>query len=156
MRNFVIIIIALLSCASAMAQNIALNERVPRIRRAEWLGGHIPTQSDFTYMEFIHSRSMPSRRSVERIVEHSRKIPSLNVIIVTKESATVAEAWLTEHMSGGEGVIVQAERIFDRYGVQYAPFGIIIDRKRRALWFGNPRQLDTKTIERLVTRSTKN
>ncbi len=141
---------ALLSVSSVKAQTIALGERTPRVKNAKWLNGNIPQKSDFTYIEFIHSASAPCRTSAERIHKIISEFNNIAFVLISHQDASVIENWVTEHINAKSGVIVDDERIRTSFGVNYAPYGVILDHKRRALWFGNPQLLDRKTIEKLT------
>lgn len=132
---------------SVRAQNIGLYERTPKIRTESWLNGHIPPKSEFTYIGFVHTSSIPCINSIRKIAGFAERAGRIGIVIVTKESEKNLDEWVGKYASGNSGVIFESGDIFDRFGVNYAPFGVIVDSHRRALWFGNPRQL---TFERLV------
>ena len=150
---------ALLSVSSVEAQTIALGERTPRVKNAKWLNGNVPQKSDFTYIEFIHSASLPCRSSAERIHKIINELDNIAFVLISHQDASVIDPWVTEHIGKRSGVIVDDERIRTSFGVNYAPYGVILDHKRRALWFGNPQLLNRTTIEKLTEngkRKTEN
>lgn len=160
MKKFIAILILALGVVattpSALAQDVATMERVPRAKLRHWLNGHIPVKSDFTYIGFIHSASVPCVDSTLRIVETAGAI-GMSAIIATKESQSRVEKWLyrvtnTPH----SGVLYDAAKIFEAFGIEYAPFGVIIDHKRRALWFGNPNRLTQTQIIELIDNHKNN
>ena len=146
----------LLLGSAVSAQNIALNERTPRIKakNIRWLDGHKPTPHAYTYIEFIHSKSEPCRLSAERIASIAKSSDNMNVILVTKEEGAGLAEWARKFSHGTTGVIVLGSDYFDRYNVKYAPFGVMI-HKRRAIWFGNPRLLNKELIEKLTNTKHK-
>ena len=149
----------LLSAASAEAQTIALGERTPRVKNAKWLNGNIPQKCDFTYIEFIHSASAPCRSSAERIHKIVNEFGNIAFVLISHQDASIIDPWVTEHIDPKSGVIVDDERIRTSFGVNYAPYAVILDHKRRALWFGNPQLLNRTTIEQLTEngkRKTEN
>ena len=153
MNRFFYILIALcalLSVSNAEAQTIALGERTPRVKNAKWLNGNIPAKCDFTYIEFIHSASLPCRASAERIHKIINEFGNIAFVLISHQDASDIDHWVTEHINATSGVIVDDERIRTSFGVNYAPYGVILDHKRRALWFGNPELLEKKTIEKLT------
>ena len=143
---------ALLSVSSVEAQTIALGERTPRVKNAKWLNGNIPQKSDFTYIEFIHSASRSCRASAERIHKIINEFDNIAFVLISHQDASIIDHWVTEHIGQKSGVIVDDERIRTSFGVNYAPYGVILDQKHRALWFGNPQLLDRKTIEKLTQK----
>lgn len=157
-RTSVILLAAMLLgtvSATALAQNIGLYERTPKIKTESWLHGHIPPKSEFTYIGFVHTSSIPCINSIRRIAGFADRTGRLGIIIVTKESEKGLEGWAEEYASGRYGVIYDSDEIFDRFGVNYAPFGVIVDSRRRALWFGNPRQLTLEKLNSIMEKTSK-
>ena len=151
MKRLLLIIIALCAIGYGGAQTIALGERTPRIKRVKWLNGNTPTEKDFTYIEFIISTSQPCRATVERIHTHLADKKSVSIVLISHESATEISEWVTKYITSSSGVIVDDTAIREAFGVKYAPFAVILDRKRRALWFGNPQILKKEQIDELIT-----
>lgn len=141
---------AILSVAGAGAQTIALNERAPRIKKAQWFNSAKPPKSDFTFVEFVHSASIPCRRSVERICNIVEELPNTSFIIVTHQSPAEIDGWVIDCVKPRVGIIVEDSRIRTSFGVNYAPYAVILDSKHRALWFGNPQLLDRKMIDKIM------
>ncbi len=153
MRRILYIAVAitlLFSATNAEAQTIALGERTPRVKNAKWLNGNIPQKCDFTYIEFIHSASTPCRTSAERIHKIINEFGNIAFVLISHQDASDIDHWVTEYIGPKSGVIVDDNRIRISFGVNYAPYGVILDHKRRALWFGNPQLLDKQTIEKLI------
>lgn len=132
------------------AQTIALGERTPRIKHCKWLNGNVPEQCDFVYIEFIHSASTSCRNTAERLHKVVNEIGNIAFVLISHQSASEIDDWVVQHIDKRSGVIVDDTSIRHTFGVNYAPYSIIIDQKRRALWFGNPQLLDKKTIEKLT------
>ena len=142
----------LLSVARTEAQTIALGERTPRIKNAKWLDGNTPQQCDFTYIEFIHSASIPCRQTVERIHGIIKKFDNTAFVLISHQNASEIDHWVTEHIDTRSGVIIDDSHIRTSFGVNYAPYAVILDHKRRALWFGNPQLLNREIIEKLIQK----
>lgn len=132
------------------AQTIAIGERTPRIKHCKWLNGNVPEQCDFVYIEFIHSASTSCRNTAERLHKVVNEIGNIAFVLISHQSASEIDDWVVQHIDKRSGVIVDDTSIRHTFGVNYAPYSIIIDQKRRALWFGNPQLLDKKTIEKLT------
>ena len=132
------------------AQTIALGERTPRIKHCKWLNGNVPEQCDFVYIEFIHSASTSCRNTAERLHNVVNEIGNIAFVLISHQSASEIDDWVVQHIDKRSGVIVDDTSIRHTFGVNYAPYSIIIDQKRRALWFGNPQLLDKKAIEKLT------
>ena len=159
MKRFIVYIavaiIGLLSVANAEAQTISLGERTPRLKKVKWLNGNQPQKCDFTYIEFIHSASIPCRQSAERIYGIIKEMENTSFILISHQSATEIDNWVTECISEKSGVIIDDTQIRTSFGVNYAPYAVILDHKNRALWFGNPQRLDHAKIEEFVTTKKK-
>ena len=153
-RVVALIVILVALCGAAVGQNIALCERTPRVKHIKWLKEHVPPRQAFTYVEFIHSKSVPCRLSLERIAEEAKGIENLNIIVITKESEEEIDGWLEPFASGASGVVLMGEHCFERFGVEYAPFGVLIGPRRRAVWFGNPQRLSNEQIKNLTKQQS--
>lgn len=157
MKRFLPYILAAAIClfflSTASAQTISLGERTPRLKKAKWLNGNQPQKSDLTYIEFIHSASLPCRKSAERIYGIIKEFNNIAFILISHQSATEIDEWVTHHINERAGVIVDDTHIRTSFGVNYAPYAVILDHKHRALWFGNPQLLNREAIEKLVTNS---
>ena len=153
-RFFVYMALAIMALLAtrAEAQTIALGERIPQFKKAKWLDGNIPAKSQYTYIEFIHSASIPCRRSAERIYEIIKEFDNVAFILISHQSAADIDQWVTNYITPRAGVIVDGNPIRDSFGVNYAPYAVILDHKHRALWFGNPQLLDKSTIEKTLTK----
>lgn len=156
MRRFIHISIlvaaTLLAATESVAQSIALDERTPRIRRAEWLNNHTPRVAEYTFIDFINSASAPCLNSVRQAQSIISGYNNISTILITREHSDALQPWVATLLSPQLGVIVADERIRKDFGVNYAPFAILLDHKRRAIWFGNPNNLDRTTIEKLITK----
>lgn len=153
--HIVIALVALCFSISTEAQTISLGERTPRIKKAKWLNGNQPQKCDFTYIEFIHSASISCRNSAERIYGIINSFDNVAFVLVSHQSATEIDEWVTHHINERSGVIVDDRHIRTSFGVNYAPYAVILDHKNRALWFGNPQRLDRTKIEEVVTTEKK-
>ena len=150
--HIVIALVALCFPISTDAQTIALRERTPRVKKANWLNGNVPKKCDFTYIEFILSGSAPCRTSAERIHKIVNEFGNIAFMLISHQEASDIDHWVTDHISPTSGVIIDDDRIRTSFGVNYAPYAVILDHKRRALWFGNPQLLNRKTIENITQK----
>ena len=159
MRRFivyiVVAIVGLFAVASAEAQTISLGERTPRINKVKWLNGNQPQKCDFTYVEFIHSASISCQQSAKRIFDIVKEFDNIAFILISHQSATEIDTWVTHHINERSGVVIDDTQIRTSFGVNYAPYAVILDHKNRALWFGNPQRLNRTTIEKFVTTKKK-
>ena len=91
-----------------------------------------------------------NRFDTERVLPYWREICNMPCIFFTKESASATVDWLLNLADERVAIRTSALDVCKRYEVRYAPFGVIIDHKRRVLWFGNPTLLDRKQIEYII------
>lgn len=145
---------ALAAAAEASAQRIATGERTPKIKTRHWLDGIVPDESEYTYIEFIRSSSLPCIESCRKIKRHADTSQRpLRVVFITREEPETVDRRIRECLGGHVGTIIDdTGRIFEDFGVQYVPFGIIIDRKRRAVWFGNPLTTDNALFRKITAQ----
>jgi hypothetical protein len=143
---FIVSILSLLILIShrATAQRVALDERIPKIKCSHWLDNKQPQKSNYTYIEFAHSRTVPCLRTFLKMQDDNAIFgENMRAIIITKESPEQISKTLRESVTDYVNVAFDTNgEIFKQFGVRYVPFGIIIDHKRRALWFGNPATLN--------------
>lgn len=149
--QILIALCALFVASTSQAQTIALGERTPRVKQAKWLDGKVPPKNKFTYIEFIHSASQPCRLSAERIFKIVNEFDNISFVLISHQKLTEIDAWVLNFVGERSGVIIEDSSIRQSFGVNYAPYAVVLDHKRRALWFGNPRLLDRKKIEQIVT-----
>lgn len=155
MKRLAILILLLSTAfAAAEAQNIATRERAPKIkpRYHRWLDDAAPRQTEYTYIEFVHSTSEPcieSCRKIRRYIDGTDR--PFRVIFITCEKPAHIDSRLHECAGEYVGTIVDEEgRIFDDFGVRYVPFGVLMDSKRRVLWFGNPITTDNDFFRKIT------
>jgi hypothetical protein len=155
MSKFPFILIALcalFSIAKTEAQTIALGERTPRVKQAKWLDGKVPPKNEFTYIEFIHSASTSCRKSTEQIYKTISNFDNISFVLISHQKLADIDSWVLDYVGSKSGVIIEDSAIRTSFGVNYAPYAVILDHKRRALWFGNPQLLDKTTIEKIVKK----
>lgn len=145
-----IAICALFSISTTEAQTIALDERTPPIKKAKWLGNHVPAYLDFLYIEFILSESEPCRKSAERIFGIINEMKNIAFALVTPQKAADVAEWARLLMEENSGIIVEDDHICNIFGINYVPYAVLLDKSHRILWFGNPQTLDRQTIAKLT------
>lgn len=151
-KNILLTIVALISFSTiASAQTIALGEKTPRFKGEKWLNGNRPEPREYTYIEFILSSSVTCRRSAEHIYAITSELENVNFVLISHQKASEVDSWVTQFINSRAGVIVDDHAIRSSFGVKYAPYAVIIDSKRRAIWFGNPKLLDREEIKKLTT-----
>ena len=89
----------------------------------------------------LHIAREQDRFSVHRHAEDER------IVVVAMEPKERIAPTLARYMSQKFYVAIDPSgRIFSAYGIRYVPFGVLIDRKGRACWIGNPMLATEKII----------
>ena len=145
-----ILIIALCAWFGTTAQNIAIGERAPRVKSFKYA----IEEGQFLYMGFVHSPSRPCEISAPKISELINSFDQISAVLFTREQQGECEQWLIDAFLGGSQVHMGTDEIFKKFGIDYAPYGVILDHKRRALWQGNPQTLDKTKIENILQQWT--
>lgn len=151
MKKILLILAAAVSTSLACAQNIAIGERAPEIKSSTWLKGQQP-QMPLTYICFVDSSNKSCTESLPYLNELSNKFSTkLAIIIVTKEQASQIEPLVGSFIDDNFGVAIDsAGKTFAAYGVNYVPFGILVDSKKHVAWMGGPRQLTPSLITKIA------
>ena len=148
-------LLLILAATALRAENIVIGEPVPKIHVRQWLMDFRPAPADYTCIVFYHSESPTCRRAlpaIKRVIDHFDG--RMNAVIVTKEDYDAAGVTLTEHLDDLIGVAFDEDcRTFRYFLVNYIPYCVVCDHKRRAVWCGNAANLDEKTLERLINAS---
>lgn len=137
---------------AALAQQIALGEKVPALKVSTWLDGQKPaTAKELTYVEFFQSANPACVSSVKQLKALTDKYGDrLEVIVIAQENEEKVAPLLKPYLSQNVYVAMDAGgKIFSAFGVQYVPFGVLVDSKNRALWMGNSMQLTPAIIEKI-------
>ena len=79
---------------------------------------------------------------------------NISAALFTREHQGECEQWLIDMSAAGNQVVMDADEIFNKFGIDYAPYGVILDHKRKALWQGNPQTLDKTKIENIIQQWT--
>jgi hypothetical protein len=145
-----ILIFALCAWGVTTAQNVAIGERVPKVKSFKYT----IDKGEYLYMGFVHSPSRPCEISAPKISELINSFDQISAVLFTREQQGECEQWLIDVFLNGSQVQMGADEIFQKFGVDYAPYGVILDYKRRALWQGNPQTLDKTKIDNILQQWT--
>ena len=148
-----ILFFVLTSLTTASAQNIIVGERLPEFSLRKWLMDLPPERSEYTCYLFYHSESALCAKSLNTIKPLIKEANAqLNLIIVTKEEYKDAGVTLTEHLDDNIYVAFDLQgRAFRSIGVDFIPFCVICDKKRRAMWCGNTMTLTQSVLDKILT-----
>lgn len=148
-RN-ILLITALLSAFTVLrtdAQRFVIGEKAPSVRVSEWLSPTQPSGGKAQLIEFFHSSNKQCPMRLAVLDDLAAQYPGkLEVIVVTKEPVEKIEGILQPAESHYFVASDDNGRTFASFGAQFVPYSVLIDKKGRVVWFGNPSSLDEATI----------
>lgn len=158
MKRFIYIVTILctllLIASRAQAQHVALEERIPKIKAGQWLNDNAPEKSQYTYIEFINSRTASCQHTLLQIQKDAHFGENVRAVIITNESPEQISPELRKCANDYIHVAFDVDGdIFRDFNVQYVPFGIVVDHRRKALWFGNPITLKTDFLDKIIIQN---
>ena len=151
-RLFAIILAIITLPLFAEAQNIIIGDKMPEVSVRKWLMDSEPDEAEYSCLLFYHSQSHLCQEALSVIKQHVNTYGErLNLTIITKEGYKNAGVSLTEHLRDRIGVAFDdAGKTFRHFGVKFIPF-CVISRKNRVVWCGNASQLNSYTINKIIT-----
>lgn len=152
MKKFFLLLLAAGSLTAARGQNIVLGERVPELRTASWNDTRRPAETLPTLVLFLHPSADGAAGTVEEAAGLAdRYAGKLNVVLLARQKPAEAAALLAPYADSPLlAAFDDTGRTFDAFGILYVPFGVLTDRKGRALWMGNPARLTPRVIEQYI------
>lgn len=152
MKKILALCLSALIATTAAAQTVALGEKIPDLKSAIWLDDRQPANAPLTYIEFFQSSSPASRAVLDDLQALSRQLGSrLHIVVISRDKDDETLALLRSHLCDAMSVgLDPSGRIFNAFGIRYAPSGVLVDSKRRALWMGNSRQADEQLIRKYL------
>ena len=152
-KILMILFVVLTSLATASAQNVIVGEKLPDPSLRKWLMDLQPERGEYTCYLFYHSESVLCAKSLNAIKPLVKEANAqLNLVIITKEEYKDAGVTLTEHLDDNIYVAFDLQgRAFRSIGVDFIPFCVICDKKRRAMWCGNAMTLTQSVMDKILT-----
>lgn len=140
----------LLIGTAANAQKMAVGERAPEVRIAQWLGKR-PTESRARLVDFFHFSSRECIANLKVLDKYAEEYADrLNVIVIAREPKDKVESILTGNSPRYFAALDEDGKTFANFSVQFVPFSVLIDARGRLVWMGNTSQLDDATIGRAI------
>lgn len=148
------ILLSILAFAFAMPlcgqQRLARGERAPGLQVKEWVSVELPAGSRAMFVEFFHPSNATSvdRARVLLDVIAKDNAGRLNVVVVTHEDSPQVR----ELLAGKAffAAIDDEGKTFSSYSALYVPYAVIVDRRGRVAWLGNPSTLTAADITELI------
>lgn len=142
--------VALAAVTGIRAQSLAIGERAPDLNISQWLNEK-PSGEKARLINFYHSSSREAGALLAGMSRYAGQYAEkLSVIVIAREPKEKVQAALLNDSPGYAAAIDEDGRTFASFGVKVVPFGVLIDTKGKILWFGNPAQLDTATLDKLL------
>ena len=140
-RFFAILLLLLTATTATTAQNVIIGERLPDLSLRRWLMDLEPEQTEYTCYLFYHSESELCKKALAKIKP-----------LIESDEWELGLVTLTEHLDDRIGVAFDLQgRAFRSLEVNFIPFCVICDRKRRALWCGNGATLTNSVLDKILT-----
>ena len=135
---------------TAVAQHIAIGERIARIKEIKEYRKQHKAEHQYQYIGFVHTTSIPSAITSEDLLGMADSADVMDVIFLSKESLDLTADWFRRDADNRTATFAEMKHIFKRYGIEYVPYGVITDSRRRVVWAGNPELLTTAKIKNIV------
>lgn len=146
-KLLILITVSLATVFAASGQRLAIGEKAPSMRVKEWLSPSAPAEGKAQLIEFFHSSNKQCATRLGVLEDVAEKYSGkLNVIVIAKEPVEKVTPILDPASAAYYTALDEDGRTFADYGAQFVPFSVLVDKKGRIVWFGNPSSLDEKTI----------
>lgn len=151
MKKFVVLTLVAFTTVFALnAQKLVIGEKAPDIKVKEWLSEK-PADDKAKLVEFFHTSSKQCSSRLSVLNSTAKKYSGkLSVVLIAKEPADKIRPAVSPANKNFATGIDDGSKTFDNYGAQFVPFSVLIDKKGRVVWFGNPSSLSDDTIEKAL------
>lgn len=134
----------------AVAQHFAIGEKVVRIKEiCKYRKTHKPAHQ-YQYIGFVHTTTIPSAITSEDLIAMADSADVIDIIFLSKERRDAVADWFKRQPDSRLVTFTEMGYIFKRYGIEYVPYGIITDSRRRIVWSGNPELLTSTKIKKIL------
>lgn len=150
-KNIFLTLLFSISVNCVFAQSSVIGSKAEKIEGVEWLSDEPTLKGRAMLMEFFHSSNANSVKRIDLCNQTAKDYYGrLNVVIMTREPAEqISKLLLKEYQYSYVGVDDKGD-IFNKYGVFYVPYAVIVDKKGIIRWTGNPRLLTYEIIDKIV------
>lgn len=147
----ILTLLAALATTPAAAQRLAVGGYAPVMEKALWLTDTPQLQGKAVLLEFFHSTNSDCRERIEVANEWADTYNNImNVVMIAREPAEQVASLLLHDYQYAYVAIDEAGRFFNLYEVPHVPYALLLSPQGEILYMGNPKHLDTKTIEKLL------
>jgi hypothetical protein len=152
MKRTLCILFALLGAAASLrAQRAEVGAKAPRISGVEWISDAPEEIGGITMVLFFHSSNKECRELIEvcnALAYNFRD--NMNVIVLTREPAEQVASLLMHDYQFFYVATDEKGDLFEDFGARHVPYAVIINRKGRIEWTGNPCYIDQNTIQNII------
>ena len=147
-KVFYILVLAVsLVVSKAEAQNFIRGARLPKLDVEEWLDKKPVIKRHAVLLEFFSSANPVVMSHVDRLNEIADRFEGMvEVVIVTRDYADVIE----KIFSADSKCFIALDRrgyVFENYGVMFVPCTVMMSKRGRMVWTGDPNELTDREKE---------
>jgi hypothetical protein len=117
----------------------------------EWISDAPEEIGGITMVLFFHSSNKECRELIEvcnALAYNFRD--NMNVIVLTREPAEQVASLLMHDYQFFYVATDEEGDLFEDFGARHVPYAVIINRKGRIEWTGNPCYIDQNTIQNII------
>ncbi len=149
MKRFLFLLALLLAAVlPAAAQQLRLEERVPKIRKSafHWFGDRRPRRAELVVVEFFDAAHTPIDAELAHLdrLTYGQTSGRIQWVVVTRQTPERISERLAYYLKRNPNlaVLCRGDALFRSCDVEYLPFCLVFDRHRRTVWMGNALDLD--------------
>lgn len=152
MKRTLCILLALLGVTTSLwAQKGEVGERAPRIDGVEWISDAPEEIDGITMVLFFHSANKECREHIESYNTLAYEFrDDMNLIVLTREPAEQVASLLMHDYQFFYVATDEQGHLFEDFGVRHVPYAVIINRKGRIEWAGNPYYIDKNRLQNII------
>lgn len=152
MKRTLCILLALLGAAASLrAQRAEVGAKAPRISGVEWISDAPEEIDGIKMVLFFHSANKECREQIESYNAMAYQFrDDMSVIVITREPAEQVASLLMHDYQFFYVATDEDGDLFEDFSVRHVPYAVIINRKGRIEWAGNPCHIDNSTIKNII------
>lgn len=149
MKKIILSVLFALAMLPLPAQRLARGEKAPELQVGEWISENQPSRGGAMMVEFFHSGNPTSVGRIGQLDIIARdSAGKLSVVVVTREDSPAVKGMLG--YKAFFSAIDDNGKTFSAFSALYVPYAVIVDRKGRVAWLGNPSTLTDDDIADLI------
>ncbi|MDD3108233.1 MAG: redoxin domain-containing protein [Alistipes sp.] len=134
-------------------KKLIVGVKAPDLKVSQWLSTSRPDDNLPTWIEFFFSRSKSCTQRLETLDQWAQRYAGrLNVMVLSCESQQTMDSLFTAQPYAFLFGCDPEKKNFTAYDAQFVPYGVLLDAKKRVVWFGNPTKFDTQWLQKTIDR----